>query len=148
MRGVTAAHKLLHAGVNCSLSTNNVLNPFTPYGDASLIRMANLYANVCHVSHPAELVECFAMLTTRSARLLRRAHYGIAVGNPADLTVFDCPDARAAVAELVAPLFGLKRGRLSFARPPARLEPAQGGAVVERLGALLTRAADGGPRSK
>jgi cytosine deaminase len=148
LRGVTAAHKLLHAGVNCSLSTNNVLNPFTPYGDASLIRMANLYANVCHVSRPAELIECFAMLTTRSARLLRRAHYGIAVGNPADLTVFDCPDARAAVAELVAPLFGLKRGRLSFTRPPARLEPAQGGAVVERLGALLTRVADGGPRSK
>ena len=49
MRGVTAAHKLLHAGVNCSLSTNNVLNPFTPFGDCSLIRMANLYANICQV---------------------------------------------------------------------------------------------------
>src|SRR6185436_18337486 len=33
MRGVTPAHKLLHSGVNCSLSTNNVLNPFTPFGD-------------------------------------------------------------------------------------------------------------------
>jgi cytosine deaminase len=148
LRGVTAAHKLLEAGVNCSLSTNNVLNPFTPYGDASLIRMANLYANVCHVSRPAELVECFAMLTTRSARLLRREHYGIAVGNPADLTVFDCPDARAAVAELFPPLFGLKGGRPSFSRPPAQLEPAQAGAVTEKLAALLTPAANAGPRSK
>src|ERR1051326_4577772 len=67
LRGVTAAHKLIAYGVNCSLSTNNVLNPFTPYGDASLIRMANLYANVAHVSRPAELAECFAMLTTRAA---------------------------------------------------------------------------------
>ena len=33
MRGVAASHKLLHHGVNCSLSTNNVLNPFTPFGD-------------------------------------------------------------------------------------------------------------------
>src|SRR5499427_8651296 len=49
MRGVTEAHKLLHHGVNCSLSTNNVLNPFTPFGDCSLIRMANLYANICQV---------------------------------------------------------------------------------------------------
>ena len=57
LRGVTHAHKLLGHGVNCSLSTNNVLNPFTPYGDASLIRMANLYANVTHVSRPAELGE-------------------------------------------------------------------------------------------
>ena len=107
--------------MNCSLSTNNVLNPFTPYGDASLIRMANLYANVCHVSRPRELVECFAMLTTRSAALMRRRDYGIAVGNPADLAVFDCADARTAVAELVSPLFGLKNGRLSFTRPRAAL---------------------------
>ena len=49
MRGVTPAHKLLHCGVNCSLSTNNVLNPFTPFGDCSLVRMANLYANICQV---------------------------------------------------------------------------------------------------
>ena len=45
-RGVAPAHKLLEHGVTCSLATNNVLNPFTPFGDCSLIRMANLYANV------------------------------------------------------------------------------------------------------
>ncbi|HXZ02916.1 MAG TPA: amidohydrolase family protein [Stellaceae bacterium] len=123
-RGVTPAHKLLRLGVNCSLSTNNVLNPFTPYGDASLIRMANLYANVCHVGGAEDLAECFAMLTTRSARLMRRAEYGIAVGRPADLVIFDCRDAKAAIAELAQPLCGLKRGRLSFTRQAGRLHPA------------------------
>ena len=29
-RGVAPVHRLLKSGVNCSLSTNNVLNPFTP----------------------------------------------------------------------------------------------------------------------
>jgi len=137
LRGVTHAHKLLGHGVNCSLSTNNVLNPFTPYGDASLIRMANLYANVCHVSRPAELAECFAMLTTRSARLMRRDGYGIAPGNPADLVVFDCADARSAVAEVVAPLFGLKDGRLTFTRPRARLRPQRGGDDAGEIGEAL-----------
>jgi cytosine deaminase len=137
LRGVTPAHKLLQAGVNCSLSTNNVLNPFTPYGDASLIRMANLYANVCHVARPAELVECFAMLTTRSARLLRRSGYGIAIGASADLTVFDCPDARSAVAELVQPLFGFKGGRLTFTHPPAQLVPVHAVPGIEKLRSLL-----------
>jgi cytosine/creatinine deaminase len=137
LRGVTAAHKLLVHGVNCSLSTNNVLNPFTPYGDASLIRMANLYANVCHVSRPAELAECFAMLTTRSARLMRRADYGIAPGNAADLVVFDCAEARAAVAELVPPLFGLKAGRLTFTRPRARLRPQRAGDDVAAIADVL-----------
>src|SRR5580692_10155848 len=41
-RGVVQAEPLRKAGVTCSISTNNVLNPFTPYGDGSLIRMANL----------------------------------------------------------------------------------------------------------
>jgi cytosine/creatinine deaminase len=47
-RGVTPAHRLANLGVTCSLATNNVLNPFTPFGDCSLIRMANLYANTAH----------------------------------------------------------------------------------------------------
>jgi len=139
LRGVTHAHKLLGRGVNCSLSTNNVLNPFTPYGDASLIRMANLYANVCHVSRPADLAECLAMLTTRSARLMRRDGYGIAPGNTADLVVFDCLDARSAVAELVPPLFGLKDGRLTFTRPRATLRPQRGGDDARAIGELLRR---------
>src|SRR4030081_3890627 len=45
-RGLTAAHKLVEKGVLCSVATNNVQNPFTPFGDASLLRMANFYANV------------------------------------------------------------------------------------------------------
>ena len=45
-RGVADANLLIEHGVNCSLSSNNILNPATPYGDCSLIRMANLYANV------------------------------------------------------------------------------------------------------
>ncbi len=137
LRGVTPAHQLLGHGVNCSLSTNNVLNPFTPYGDASLIRMANLYANVCHVSRPAELAECFAMLTTRSARLMRRTDYGIAAGNAADLVVVDCTDARSAVAELAAPLFGLKDGRLTFTRPRPSLRPQRGGDDAAAIGQII-----------
>ena len=48
-RGVTRADRLAAHGVTCSLATNNVLNAFTPFGDASLLRMANLYANVAQL---------------------------------------------------------------------------------------------------
>jgi len=56
-------------GVTCSISTNNVLNPFTPYGDGLLIRMANLYANVCHVSRPSDLAGCLDMITGAAAAI-------------------------------------------------------------------------------
>jgi cytosine deaminase len=121
LRGVAPAHKLLAAGVNCSLSTNNVLNPFTPYGDGSLIRMANLFANVCHVCTPAGLTDCLDMVSGRAARLMRLGDHGIAAGNPADLVVLDAPDPASAVAELAVPLYGFKRGRPTFTRRSAEL---------------------------
>jgi cytosine/creatinine deaminase len=52
-RGVADANFLVDHGVNCSLSSNNVLNPATPYGDCALIRMANLYANVVQLARPS-----------------------------------------------------------------------------------------------
>src|SRR5208282_5330579 len=98
-RGVTAAHRLIEHGAVCSIASNNVLNPFTPFGDCSLLRMANLYANVAHAGRPAELAACFDMVTTWPAKLMKLRDYGIAAGNPADIVVLDCADRTAAVAE-------------------------------------------------
>ncbi len=120
-RGVAAAHRLLDHGVVCSIASNNVLNPFTPFGDCSLIRMANLYANVAQIGRPADLAACLDMVTTLPAKLMNLKDYGIAVGNPADLVVLDCADRAAAVAELARPLFGMKNGRRTFVCPPPRL---------------------------
>ena len=120
-RGVMAAHRLLGHGVNCSLSSNNVLNPFTPFGDCSLIRMANLYANVCHVGARSEMLDCFDMITRRSARILGLDDYGVAPGKTADLVVLDARDPATAVAELAPPLLGFKRGRQTFERAPVKL---------------------------
>ena len=121
MRGVVPVHRMLGAGVNCSLSTNNVLNPFTPFGDCSLIRMANLYANICQVGKRDDVIECLNMVTGRSARLMRLDAYGTEVGNPADLVVHGCSDPATAVAELVPPVAAFKRGRRTFTREPATL---------------------------
>lgn len=120
-RGVTRADRLLQHGVTCSLATNNVLNPFTPFGDGSLIRMANLYANIAQLGRPEDLTRCLDMITGTAAKLINLKSYGIGVGNPANLIVLPCADSRAAVAEIVRPLFGLKSGRRSFTNAPGQL---------------------------
>jgi cytosine/creatinine deaminase len=122
-RGVVKAEPLRKAGVTCSISTNNVLNPFTPYGDGSLIRMANLYANVCHVARPSDLAGCLDMITGAAARLMRLEDYGMAVDGPADLVCLDASDPAEAIATLAQPLWGIKRGRASFTRPRPQLHP-------------------------
>jgi len=93
----------------------------TPYGDCSLIRMANLYANILQRGRAEELSECFAMLTRRAARLLNLEDYGIAVGNPADLAVIDAQSPEQAVAEICQPLAVFKRGRRTVSRHTPQL---------------------------
>ena len=120
-RGVADVNFLVEQGVNCSLSTNNVLNPATPYGDCSLIRMANLQANVLQIARPDQLRECFAMLSERSARLLNLTDYGLAVGSPADIVVIDATSPEQAIAEIRQPLAVFKRGRRTVVRHPPEL---------------------------
>ena len=107
---------MLEHGVNCSLSTNNVLNPFTPFGDCSLLRMANLYANIAQIGKTDTLADCLAMVSTRSADLLNLKDYGIEVGKTADLVVVDNTDPAMAVAELSQPMFAYKAGRPTVTR--------------------------------
>jgi cytosine deaminase len=120
-RGVANANVLVENGVNCSISSNNILNPFTPLGDGNLIRIANMQANVCQIGEAARLRECFAMLTERSAKLMRLKDYGIAVGNPADIVIFDAATPEQAIAEIRGPLVAFKHGVQTVTRPRAEL---------------------------
>jgi cytosine deaminase len=123
-RGVADANLLVEHGVNCSLSSNNILNPATPYGDCSLIRMANLYANVLQLDRPAQLHECFRMLTDRSARLLNLPDYGIDVGRHADIVIIDAETPEQAIAEIARPVAAFKRGTQTVVwHPPELLRP-------------------------
>ena len=122
-RGLTAAHKLVEKGVLCSVATNNVLNPFTPFGDASLLRMANLYANVAYAS-VSEFDTCLDLVTALPARLMNLRDYGIAPGNPADIIVLDTTSGTNAIAELPDILMGFKNGRQVFERhSPVLMRP-------------------------
>ena len=120
-RGVLDAHRMIPHGVTCSLASNNILNPFTPFGDGDLVRMVNMYANVAQASKPVEIRACFEMASVQSAKLMRHDDYGIAPGNPADVVIFDAASPEQVVAEVIAPEMGFKRGRKTFTRPAAEL---------------------------
>jgi cytosine deaminase len=120
-RGVANANVLVEHGVNCSISSNNILNPFTPLGDGNLVRIANMQANVCQIGESHRLRECFSMLTDRSARLMNLKDYGITVGNPADIVIFDATSPEETIAEVKAPLVAFKRGVRTVTRPRAEL---------------------------
>src|SRR6202165_287075 len=121
-RGLTAAHRLVEKGVLCSVATSNVLNPFTPFGDCSLLRMANFYANAAYAG-VSEFETCLDLVTGLPARLMNLRDYGIAPGNPADIVVLDTTTGRDAIAELPDILLGFKNGRQVFERHSPVLFP-------------------------
>lgn len=115
-RNVVDANRLAKAGVTCSLSSNNILNPFTPMGDGQLIRQANLYANIVQRGMRDDLRETWDMITAGSAKLMRRAGYGVAPGNPADLVLVDAPSPADALREISPVLAAFKGGRRTVSR--------------------------------
>ncbi|MEF2073041.1 amidohydrolase family protein [Consotaella aegiceratis] len=129
-RGVARADRLAARGVRTAIASNNILNPFTPYGDASLIRMANLYANVAQLASDDELALAFDMVTSRAAEVIGMTAR-LAVGEAADLVVLDAADPASAVREIAPPVAGFKNGRQTFDRPaPRLLGPARPGSSL------------------
>src|SRR5438477_326080 len=120
-RGIVDVNAYDRLGVTCSIANNNILNPFTPFGDCSLIRMANLHANTLQVSSPDDLKACFEMVSSDAAQILNLRDYGIAVGHPADFAVLDAKNEADAVAVIAPVLSALKRGRRTVSRPRPEL---------------------------
>lgn len=111
-RGVTRLGELRAAGVNVALSTNNIVNPFTPYGHPDLLRQTLVAAMACHLGNLDQLAWLLDLVTTNAARAIGLADYGLAEGRPADLVVLDARDAAEAITEQVEKLHVVKAGRI------------------------------------
>lgn len=119
-RGVAPVHLLRKHKVRASVATNNVLNPFTPFGDASLLRMANLYANVMQLG-PDQFSDCLALVCDDAAEVMGVENYGLSVGRAADLVVLDDVNFVYAFGGIARPIMGFKAGMKTFERPAGRL---------------------------
>jgi cytosine/creatinine deaminase len=120
-RNVVDLNRLSEHGVVCSVASNNILNPFTPFGDGQLLRQANMQAIVTQRGNDDEVRAIWDMTTTQAATLMRLKDYGVAVGAPADLVMLDAPDPVTALRTVAPVLAAFKRGRRTVTREPVRL---------------------------
>ena len=124
-RGIAPLARLARAGVATAVASNNVLNPFTPFGDGNLVRMANLFANVAQLADDASLDWCFDMISTIPAAIMGRSA-NLRVGAPADMILLDANDAASAIRSIAPALAGWRGGRKTFERTgPALLFAAE-----------------------
>ncbi|WP_299187045.1 amidohydrolase family protein [uncultured Psychrobacter sp.] len=119
-RGTVNANQFAALGLNTTISSNNILNAFTPYGDASLIRMANMYANIAQLSTDDELTDTFDMITKNAAKLLATKS-NITVGAPATLVILEAKNAVEAIRINAQALAGFKNGKQTFCNEAAHI---------------------------
>lgn len=111
-RGLTPVAELLRQGINVCAASDNVADPFNPFGAYDLLQIANLTAHVAHLSGAAGIRSCLEMVSTRAAQTVGLGAYGLHVGAPADLVVVDAPSLLAAVTVTAPRLATFKRGQL------------------------------------
>jgi cytosine deaminase len=111
-RGVTRIEELRAAGVNVAISTNNVVNPFTPYGHPDLLRQALVAAMAAHLGNLDQLAWLPELITTNPARILGLDGHGLRAGAAADLVVLDAASPAQAITEQSEKLWVIKRGQV------------------------------------
>jgi cytosine deaminase len=111
-RGVTRLDELRAAGLNVCISTNNIVNPFTPYGHPDLLRQVLIGAMVAHLGNLEQMAWLLELVTTNPARALGLPDYGLAPGCRADLVVLDAASPAQAITEQVEKLWVFKSGHM------------------------------------
>ncbi len=114
-RGHTRVKQLQEAGVNVCIGHDSVMDPWYPLGCGDPLQAAFVLVHLGQMSGDQELRRLIDMITVNPAAALGLPDYGLRIGGPADLVVFDAPSAADAL-RLVAPRTLVLRGGQVVAR--------------------------------
>lgn len=88
-RGVTRVKELIAAGIPVATASDNIHDPFHPFGRGDLLQIALITAYGAHMGAPADLRQLLRMITEIPAGILGLSGYGISPGNEADFVIVD-----------------------------------------------------------
>ena len=111
-RGVTRIAELEQAGVNVAIASDNIRDPFRPFGNGDPLEEALLACQILSRGTERGFRSVLDMITVNAARTSGRPDADISVGRRADVVLLDAPDAKQAVIENAARLLVVKDGRV------------------------------------
>jgi len=99
-RGVTRVRELQQAGVKVAAASDNIRDPFHPFGRGDPVQIGLLTAYAAHMGSPADYERILRMITETPASLMGlSASYGIKKDRPADLVVVDAANTGQLLVE-------------------------------------------------
>lgn len=111
-RGVTRIAELEQAGVNVAIASDNIRDPFRPFGNGDPLEEALLACQILSRGTERGFRSVLNMITVNAARTSGRPDADLSVGRRADVVLLDAPDVKQAVIENAARLLVVKDGRV------------------------------------
>jgi cytosine deaminase len=104
--------QLTAAGVRVALGSDGVRDPWTPFGDGSMITRAHLLAYRTDACTDAELEACYRLAADGGAALLGLEPSTLLPGAPADFVLLRADSLPQAVVDRPLPSFVVRAGRV------------------------------------
>lgn len=111
-RGVTRVRDFIEAGVNISFASDNIQDPFRPFGNADMLEEALFTAQILQMGTISELNTIFKLGTYNGAKTFGLKDYGIAPSCKADLIVFDAKSGDEAIVTQANKAYIIKAGKI------------------------------------
>lgn len=88
-RGVTRLKEIWEAGIPIAVASDNIHDPFHPFGRGDLMQIALIGSYAAHMGRPADLRTLLRMITDVPAEVLGLQAHSIKSGNEANFVVVD-----------------------------------------------------------
>ncbi|AEI41788.1 amidohydrolase family protein [Paenibacillus mucilaginosus] len=109
-RGTTRIRELLEAGIPLAVASDNIQDPFHPFGRGDLLQIGQIAGYAGHLGAPGDLRTVLRMLTSVPAAILGLEDYGTAPGLPAHGVVLDARSVDELFAEVPPSRWVLRQG--------------------------------------
>jgi cytosine deaminase len=111
-RGITRVHELMEAGVDVAYASDNIRDPFRPFGNGDMLEEGLLTAQLIQYGSDEELAKVLTMATYAAARIFGYEKYGIEEGAIADLLLIDAESPVEALLSQTRHHTRFKSGRM------------------------------------
>ncbi|MGO4110455.1 amidohydrolase family protein [Paenibacillus sp. YAF4_2] len=134
-RGVTRVRELAEAGVPVAAASDNIQDPFHPFGRGDLLQIGLMTAYAAHLAKEEDIVSVLRMLTSIPAAITGVQNYGIAAGNPASFVIMDARSEEELFQELPSTRWVYNKSKWTFASKLSRfgMEPRFSGTTISPI---------------
>lgn len=113
-RGIAPIKYLLKKGIQTCVASDNVNDPFNPFGNYDPLLALNTACLAGHMSSEQELENAVDLVTTSPAQIFQYNNYGLEVGAEASMSITDAENTFDCAIKIPERLVCLKSGNLVY----------------------------------